>query len=170
MKFSDVRPGMTVMFNTHDANRWAAFHEQFVRNPNYVDAEHWYGRMYKRFENVPLKVISLKIVPGDSEYPGPDTYTAMRVKTPDGTTSSLSEHWFRGTDEDAFKQLNSAELREQIRMAPKPSAKSRKNMVMGELRAMPGAIDYNEAAERFGTGRRRRTSRRTRKTSKTRRS
>ena len=160
MKFSDVRPGMTVMFNTHDANRWAAFHEQFMRNPNYNDAEHWYRRMYRRLENVPLKVTSIGDAPGDSEYPnGVDTYRAMRVKTPDGTASSLSEHWFRPTDEDAFKQLNSAELREQIKMAPKPSAKSRKKMVMGELKAMPGAVDYSDASERFGKGRRTRRRR-----------
>jgi hypothetical protein len=165
MKFSDVRPGMTVMFNTHDANRWAAFHEQFIRNPNYNDAEHWYRRMYRRLENVPLKVTSIVDAPGDSEYPnGIDIYRAMRVKTPDGTASSLSEHWFRPTDEDAFKQLNSAELREQIKMAPKPSAKKGKEILMGELLAVPGAKDYNEAAERFGTGRRTRRRRHRRHT------
>ena len=44
-----------------------------------------------------------------------------------------------------------------------------KDITMGELRAMPGGVDYLDAKERFGQGRRRKTRKQTRRVRKTRR-
>jgi hypothetical protein len=166
MKFLDLKPGMTVIFNTHDSARWANFHEQFIRNPHYNDSESWYKKHYKKYENLPITVREIANVPGDSEWPGEERYNILRATTPTGDKISLSEHWFNPADENAFKQILPAAVREEIKKVP---AKQAKDIAMGELRAVPGSVDYEAAKSRFGKGRTRR-SRRSRKTRKVRRS
>jgi hypothetical protein len=154
MKFSDVQMGMTVMFDHHDADNWAAFHEDLMRNPNYRGPENWFVSNYRKFEGIPLLVTQVK----RSNVHGFE-WNSLKVSSSVGSTS-LSEHWFRPSDEAAFKELNKG-VNEQIKTAPNPSARTKKNLTMGELKAMPGAVDYNAAAERFGKGRRTRRRRRT---------
>ena len=67
--------------------------------------------------------------------------------------------------EDVFDKIKQGILKKQERL---PS----KDITMGELRAMPGGVDYLDAKARFGQGRRTRRARssRTRRVRKTRRS
>jgi hypothetical protein len=165
MKFSDVKPGMTVAINNHDAERWESFHEQFMRNPRYDGGEVWYNRLYKRYETTPITVTKVGTAPGNADdYAGlgSPTYKQFNGKTKFGVTS-ISEHWFDPSDENALRQVF-PEMLESIKMAP---AKRNKDIVMGELKALPGASDYNKAEGRFGKeGGRRKTRRRNRRTTR----
>lgn len=158
MKFSDVRAGMTVMFNHHDSDRWAAFHEEMMRNPNYTDAESWFRREYSKFEGVPLIVTQVRTANVHGYQ-----WETLSVRSSAGSTS-LSEHWFRPDDNNAFKELNKG-VRDQIKTEPRPWTRRNKNATLGELKAMPGAVDYLTAQENamkqgFKAGRRRKTRRR----------
>ena len=113
MKFSEVRPGMTVMFNHHDADRWADFHEDLMRNPNYTDAESWFRREYSKFEGVPLIVTHVRTINLHGHQ-----WEALSVRSPAGL-ASLSEHWFQPDDDTAFKELNKG-VRDQIKTEPRP--------------------------------------------------
>jgi len=165
MKFSDVKPGMTVVIKNHDAERWENFHEQFMRNPNYAGGEVLYNRNYKRYETIPITVTKVGPVPGDpDDYAGlgSPTYNRFFGKTKLGVIS-ISEHWFDPRDENALRQVF-PEMLESIEMAP---AKRNKDIAMGELKALPGASDYNKAEEKFGKeGGRRKTRRRRRRTTR----
>ena len=65
--------------------------------------------------------------------------------------------------EDVFDKIKQGSiLKKQERL---PS----KDITMGELRAMPGGVDYLDAKARFGQGRRRKTRKHTHRVRKTRR-
>ena len=156
MKFSDLRPGMVVKFDHHDADNWAAFHEDLIRTPHYQGPENWFVSNYRKYEGIPLTVKSVRTTNLHGYQ-----WQSLNAYSKEGTTS-LSEHWFRPNDERAFTELKKG-LNEQIRTEPRKSSKTKKKTVLGELKAMPGAVDYNEASERFGKGRRTRRRRYTRR-------
>jgi hypothetical protein len=160
MKFSDVRPGMLVAFDQHNSRRWASFHEDLIRSPNYHGPENWFITNFSKFEGIPLRVTQVATV----NFHG-STWQVIRASSSQGI-ASLSEYWFDEDDEGAFREIVNKKLMEQIRTAPNPSARTKKNLTMGELKAVPGAVDYNVAAERFGKGRRK--TRRGRKSLRTR--
>ena len=146
------------MFNHHDADRWADFHEELMRNPNYTDAESWFRREYSKFEGVPLIVTQVRTANVHGYQ-----WQALSVRSSAGSTS-LSEHWFRPDDDTAFKELNKG-VRDQIKTEPRPWTRRSKNATLGELKAMPGAVDYLTAQENamkqgFKAGRRRTRRRR----------
>jgi hypothetical protein len=152
MKFSDLKAGMTVRFDHHDSANWYSFHGDFLRNPNFTTPEDWFNEHYRKYEGIPITVTRIK----DVDYHG-YRWKSLHGYSPSGSMA-ISQHWFLPNDENAFTELNKG-VNEQVRMAPKPSAKRGKEILMGELLAVPGAKDYNEAAERFGTGRRTRRRR-----------
>jgi hypothetical protein len=145
MKFSDLRPGMVVKFDHHDADNWAAFHEDLMRSPNYHGPANWFASNYRKYEGIPLTVKSIRTV-----SPHGYQYQVLNAYVPQGK-ATLSEHWFQPDDENAFIELKKG-VNEQIRTEPRKSSKTKKKMVLGELKAMPGAVDYNDASERFGKG------------------
>jgi hypothetical protein len=167
MKFLDLKPGMEVTINPSSVRpaRWSSFHLKFVRSPLFKGAQADYERIYKKYETIPLKVIEIK-----NHIPSPwgweAGFVALFAENPDGKTVILSNHWFDPDDENAFRNVVPSEMREEIKKIP---AKQAKDIAMGELRALPGAVDYEAAKARFGKGRTRR-SRRSRKTHKVRRS
>ena len=131
-----------------DIDRWRDLKEMWIRNPNYTNAEDWYRRMLGKFENVPIKIKGYLRV----EHHGTITQV-LDVKTVDGKRSvNLDEAWFDPNNVKAFKSITqSEELKDEIKKNP---AKVAKNVAMGELKAVPGAVDYNKTEESFGKGRR----------------
>jgi hypothetical protein len=152
MKFSDLEPGIEVTFNESsiDKERWRKLNEASMSsNSRYQNIDQWYNFRYKSFENVPIKIVTLAPAGGRSQN---------RPMMLTGTTTigdiQISENWFDPKNDYAFKRIvptQSEELRDEIKKKP---AKVAKNVVLGELKAVPGAVDYNKTEESFGKGRR----------------
>lgn len=156
MKFSDLRPGMVVKFDHHDTDNWEAFHEPLMRSPNYHGAQGWFDQYFRKFQGIPLTVKGIRTANVHGYQ-----WQVLNAYSSEGT-ASLSEHWFQPNDEGAFTELKKG-VNEQIKNEPRKSSKTKKKMVMGELKAMPGAVDYEATSERFGKGRRTRRRRYTRR-------
>ena len=167
MRFSDLEPGIEVTFNESsiDKERWRKLNEASMSsNSRYQNIDQWYNFRYKSFENVPIKIVTIAPAGGRSQN--------NRLLMLSGTTKigdiQISESWFDPKNDYAFKRVvptQSEELRDEIKKNP---AKVAKNVAMGELKAVPGAVDYNKTEESFGKGRRktrrgRKNRRRTRK-------
>ena len=163
MKFSDVRPGMTVAFSRHDARRWAEFFEPMMRNPNYTNPEDWYQKRAAMFENKPILVKKISVVKLGESFVPDDARprdTLLVGEGPKGEYVSISEKWFNPNDEDTFKQVVGSDIRTDIKMNP---ARKQKGIVLGELKSLPGAVDYESAESRFKAGRKARKTRKGRK-------
>ena len=167
MKFSDLEPGIEVTFNESsiDKEKWRKLNEASMSsNSRYQNVEQWYNFRYKQYENVPITITSIAPAGGRSQ----DNRLMMlsgRTKLGD---IQISESWFDMKNEYAFKRVvptQSEELRDEIKKNP---AKVAKNVAMGELKATPGAVDYNKAEQSFGKGRKTRRGRKSKKTRRTR--
>lgn len=173
MKFSELEPGMVVIFKKVDVQRWKRFHEPLIRNPNYQNAEHYYQTYVKRYEDEPILVKQIKTMATGDIFDGP-SYQAL-VGTIKGKHMTLSEHWFSPDDEEAFeyhidkKKIEAAELNKQKRFEIQEGL---------EKRGVPGGpgtgplkniLDYAGIPRPAkGTGRRVRKTRKSRKTRKAR--
>lgn len=162
MRFSDLEPGIEVTFNESsiDKERWRKLNEASMSsNSRYQNIDQWYNFRYKQYENVPIKIVTLAPAGGRSQNNRPMMLT--------GTTKlgdiQISESWFDPKNDYAFKRVvptQSEELRDEIKKKP---AKVAKNVVLGELKAVPGAVDYNKTEESFGKGRKTRRGRKNRR-------
>jgi hypothetical protein len=169
MKFSDLQPGMTVAFSKHDAQNWANFYEPMMRNPNYTNPEDWYQKSVAMYENKPILIKKMVVIKlGEEFYPDEERPRdpALVGEGPNGEYIRISSKWFNPNDEDTFKQVLSPAIQTDIKMNP---ARKKKDVAMGELKAMPGAVDYNAAEDRFYGRSRRRKSKKAKKSKKTRR-
>jgi hypothetical protein len=161
MKFSDLEPGIEVTFNESsiDKERWRKLNEASMSsNSRYQNVDQWYNFRYKQYENVPIKIVTVAPAGGRSQN---------RPMILSGTTTigdiQISENWFDPKNDYAFKRIvptQSEELRDEIKKNP---AKVAKNVVLGELKAVPGAVDYNKTEESFGKGRKTRRGRKNRR-------
>jgi len=161
MKFSDLEPGIEVTFNESsiDKERWRKLNEASMSsNSRYQNVDQWYNFRYKQYENVPIKIVTVAPAGGRSQN---------RPMILSGTTTigdiQISENWFDPKNDYAFKRIvptQSEELRDEIKKKP---AKVAKNVVLGELKAVPGAVDYNKTEESFGKGRKTRRGRKNRR-------
>jgi hypothetical protein len=161
MRFSDLEPGIEVTFNESsiDKERWRKLNEASMSsNSRYQNIDQWYNFRYKQYENVPIKIVTLAPAGGRSQN---------RPMMLTGTTTigdiQISENWFDPKNDYAFKRIvptQSEELRDEIKKNP---AKVAKNVVLGELKAVPGAVDYNKTEESFGKGRKTRRGRKNRR-------
>ena len=104
MKFSDLKPGMEVIFDRKsiDLNRWRSFnHNDYKRwDVDYQSPIQYYEERYKRYENVPLKVIWIEKIP---RYHGPPGNMVMQFLKPDGKTENISDDFFDPTNENSFQ-------------------------------------------------------------------
>ena len=99
MKFSDLKPGMIVSFSHGNIRNWQRIHERWVRDDNYQGPESRYIRDLKRYENVPLEVISNR--ERDLGLPGPLGLATLTVRVlPTDEIVKISNSWF--PDENAF--------------------------------------------------------------------
>lgn len=100
MKFSDVKPGMTVVFKNVDLERWAAFHNRLIRSPLYQGPQHYYETYVKPYENKPIIVKEIKT------FNTGDTVARPSYKKLIGVFGEkeveISEKWFSPTDTTAF--------------------------------------------------------------------
>jgi hypothetical protein len=161
MKFSDLEPGIEVTFNESsiDKERWRKLNEASMSsNSRYQNIDQWYNFRYKQYENVPITIT--RIAPAGGRLQN-------RLMMLSGTTKlgdiQISESWFDPKNDYAFKRVvptQSEELRDEIKKNP---AKVAKNVVLGELKATPGAVDYNKAEQSFGKGRKTRRGRKNRR-------
>jgi hypothetical protein len=152
MRFSDLEPGIEVTFNESsiDKERWRKLNEASMSsNSRYQNIDQWYNFRYKQYENIPITITRIAPAGGRSQN---------RPMMLSGTTTigdiQISESWFDPKNDYAFKRVvptQSEELRDEIKKNP---AKVAKNVVLGELKAVPGAVDYNKTEENFGKGRR----------------
>jgi len=152
MRFSDLEPGIEVTFNESsiDKERWRKLNEASMSSTSrYQNVDQWYNFRYKQYENVPIRIVTVAPAGGRSQN---------RPMMLTGTTTigdiQISESWFDPKNDYAFKRVvptQSEELRDEIKKNP---AKVAKNVVLGELKAVPGAVDYNKTEESFGKGRR----------------
>lgn len=167
MKFSDLEPGIEVTFNESsiDKEKWRKLNEAKMSGiPSYQNVDQWYNLRYKQYENVPITITRIAPAGGRSQ----DNRLMMLSGTTKLGDIQISESWFDMKNDYAFKRVvptQSEELRDEIRKKP---AKVAKNVVLGELKATPGAVDYNKAEQSFGKGRKTRRGRKNRKTRKTR--
>ena len=162
MRFSDLEPGIEVTFNESsiDKERWRKLNEASMSsNSRYQNIDQWYNFRYKQYENVPISIT--RIAPAGGR---PQDNRPMILS---GTTKlgdiQISENWFDPKNEYAFKRVvptQSEELRDEIKKNP---AKVAKNVAMGELKAVPGAVDYNKTEQSFGKGRKTRKGRKNRR-------
>jgi hypothetical protein len=162
MRFSDLEPGIEVTFNESsiDKERWRKLNEASMSsNSRYQNIDQWYNFRYKQYENVPITIT--RIAPAGGR---PQDNRPMMLS---GTTKlgdiQISENWFDPKNEYAFKRVvptQSEELRDEIKKNP---AKVAKNIAMGELKAIPGAVDYNKTEKSFGKGRKTRRGRKNRR-------
>jgi hypothetical protein len=162
MRFSDLEPGIVVTFNESsiDKERWRKLNEvSMSSNSRYQNIDQWYNFRYKQYENIPITIT--RIAPAGGR---PQDNRPMMLS---GTTTigdiQISESWFDPKNDYAFKRVvptQSEELRDEIKKKP---AKVAKNVVLGELKAVPGAVDYNKTEENFGKGRKTRRGRKNRR-------
>ena len=103
MKFSDLKPGMEVIFDRKsiDLNRWRSInHKSYQRwDVDYQSPIQYYEERYKRYENVPLKVLSIDKIP---RYDRPGNMV-MKFLKPDGKTEYISDDFFDPTNENSFQ-------------------------------------------------------------------
>ena len=161
MRFSDLEPGIEVTFNESsiDKERWRKLNEASMSSTSrYQNVDQWYNFRYKQYENVPIRIVTVAPAGGRSQN---------RPMMLTGTTTigdiQISESWFDPKNDYAFKRVvptQSEELRDEIKKKP---AKVAKNVVLGELKAVPGAVDYNKTEENFGKGRKTRRGRKNRR-------
>jgi hypothetical protein len=162
MRFSDLEPGIEVTFNESsiDNERWRKLNEASMSsNSRYQNIDQWYNFRYKQYENVPIKIVTLAPAGGRPQDNRPMILSG-RTKLGD---IQISENWFDPKNEYAFKRVvptQSEELKDEIKKNP---AKVAKNIAMGELKAVPGAVDYNKAEQSFGKGRKTRRGRKNRR-------
>ena len=160
MRFSDLEPGIVVTFNESsiDKERWRKLNEASMSsNSRYQNIDQWYNFRYKQYENIPITITRIARAGGRPQ----DNRPMMLSGTTTIGDIQISESWFDPKNDYAFKRVvptQSEELRDEIKKNP---AKVAKNVAMGELKAVPGAVDYNKTEESFGKGRRK--SRRGRK-------
>jgi hypothetical protein len=178
MKYSDVQVGMIIKFNKHDslANH-QPFHADPVREEAYRQwlynkGEEVWNQQFKRYENQPIRVIRthftrFNVRPMGARVRQDVTYNVIKGIAPDGEEINLLPKYFKPDDESAI-QLASPVPEKLVDEVSKYPAKRSKDTAMGELRALPGAVDYEAVKSRFGKGRTRR-SRRVRKTRRSRR-
>jgi hypothetical protein len=104
MKFSDLKPGMEVIFDRKsiDLNRWRRLnHNDYQRFSEdiYQNPIQYYEKRYKRYENVPLKVLWIDNIPA---YHRPGNMV-MKFLKPDGNTEYITDDFFDPTNENSFQ-------------------------------------------------------------------
>jgi len=99
MRFSELEPGMTVLFTRAEPRRWYAWASPngLIRNPNFDGPEDWYNRLYKKFEKVPFTVENILRTNDPHRVP----LVMLIGKTASGAVLRMEEQWFPDT-EDAF--------------------------------------------------------------------
>jgi len=178
MKYSDVKVGMIIKFNKHDSlANYERFYDDPVREERnrqwfYNQGEEVWNQQFKGYENQPIRVIRthytrFNVRPMGALVRQDVTYNVIKGIAPDGQEINLLPKYFKPDDESAI-QLASPVPEKLMDEVPKYPAKRAKDTAMAELRALPGAVDYEAVKARFGKGRTRR-SRRSRKTRKVRR-
>ena len=143
MKFSDLKPGMEVIFDRKsiDLNRWRSLnHNHYKRwDVDYQSPIQYYEERYKRYENVPLKVIWIEKIP---RYHGPPGNMVMQFLKPDGKTENISDDFFDPTNENSF-QLSIVKKGRDVRNARLMAARmglphGPESIIASQLSGLPG--------------------------------
>ena len=150
MKFSDLKPGMEVIFDRKsiDLNRWRSLnHNHYKRwDVDYQSPIQYYEERYKRYENVPLKVLWIEKIP---RYHGPPGNMVMQFLKPDGKTEYISDDFFDPTNENSF-QLSIVKKGRDVRNARLMAARmglphGPESIIASQLSGLPGnAAEQND--------------------------
>lgn len=105
VKYSELKPGMTVSVEKVDMNRWQdTLGGDLLINPA-LTPQIWYNRYYKKFIGVPIEIVARERKTRPHHANNPNPYEVLRVKTIRGEEGSLPEYLFNPRDNDAFKDL-----------------------------------------------------------------
>ena len=105
VKYSDLKPGMTVSVVNVDMERWQdTLGGDLLINPA-LTPQIWYNRYYKKFIGVPIEIVAREQKTRPHHANNPNPYEVLRVKTIRGEEGSLPEYLFNPRDNDAFKDL-----------------------------------------------------------------
>jgi hypothetical protein len=142
MRFEDVKPGMEVIFDRKsiDLNRWRSINHKSEQgwDIDYQSPIQYYEERYKRYENVPLKVLLIEKHP---RYDKP-AYMVMEFLKPDGKIGYISDDFFDPTNENSF-QLSIVKKGRDVRNARLMAARmglphGPESIIASQLSGLPG--------------------------------
>ena len=102
VRYSELRPGMVVLFNNVDLERWQTNLGDLILDPQ-VTPQIWYDRYYRQYEGVPLKFIRKEKVSRPRHTGNPNKYERLVFETTNGKEVYIPEFYFNPNDNDAFK-------------------------------------------------------------------